>query len=232
MMFLGLAFVIISAVMIYLVKVGVSLRPALYIKPSLMTDGVNTVARDVSLRLFPDLQGAGYLVWGIASTDGESQRILNLLKTEEEHARGKSISVLAASDQTSSEELAQCATPCWILREHDQAHELTANAFIREKLRPLSEKIGTKYFTLTIVPFRFGVPVPEECWAEKRLDFKCIQLVSVQAAERKLPKNRVPPRAGPAGAELKANESSPRYFFMNKYNEGDYFLFIEQPVGS
>jgi hypothetical protein len=228
--FISFAFVVIAGVMLYLVKVGVSLRPAEYIKPSAMTDGIATVARDVSLRIFPELQTDDYLIWGLPDESGEggpaaaaeARELVELLKNEEEHARGKKISV-TADVGTPGPDVSTCASPCWILRKQDQANELSPNAFIKEKIRPRTETSDKHYFTLTVVPFEFGKPVPDECWGEKRLDFRCIQLVSIQAAQKKLPKeNRggVATKSGP----------KPRYFFMNKYNEGDFFLFIEKRV--
>jgi hypothetical protein len=224
--FFSFAFIVIAAVMIYLVKVGVSIRPAMYIKPSPMTEGLQTVARDVSLRLFPDLQTDDYLVWGLPEASGESQQLVQLLQAEEERARGKKITIFPSSSPgaavANAPDLALCVSPCWILRKQDQAHELSPNRFISEQLRPLVEKNGKHYFTLTVIPFQFGTPVPDECWGEKRLDFRCIQLVSIQANEKKVLKDRA------SGAAPAANTK--RYFFMNKYNEGDFFLFIETPA--
>jgi hypothetical protein len=178
--------------------------------------------------LFPDLQGADYVVWGLPAENAESPEILNLLKSEEEKARGKTIHVMTAGAETSEDALKACSTPCWILRAQDQAHELKANAFLQEKLRPLAEAEGKKYFTLTVVPFQFSREVPQECWEEKRLDFECIQAVSVQTTIRKLPKHMQSEiEEGTRGKNPRA-----RYFFLNKYNESDFFLFIEKPVGN
>jgi hypothetical protein len=229
--FISFAFVVIAGVMLYLVKVGVSLRPAEYIKPSVMTDGIATVARDVSLRIFPELQSDDYLVWGLpdesalggAPSAAEARQLVELLKNEEERVRAKKITVMAdagrVSDGNAGPDLQNCAVPCWILRPQDQAHELAPNSFIAGRLRPLAEKNSQHYFTMTVIPFQFGQAVPDECWGEKRLDFRCIQLVSIQAAEKKLPKDRVPLSMKPP--------QHPRHFFMNKYNEHDFFLFIE-----
>lgn len=234
-MILTLACLVIAGVMLYLVKKGVSLRPALYIKPSPMTEGMKTVARDLSLRLFPEFQDARYVVWGIDAKDVEALEVLNSLKAEEERSKAKPVQILTVSDATTAEDLQKCQTPCWLLRPQEQAHELKPNHFSDEVLKPFLIRQNAGYFNLTIVPFEFAAEVPTECWAERRLDFECIQKVSVQATERKLPEevkvdlDSLRKTGKHAESFVRGSPRRKRYFFLNKYNESDFFLFLEKP---
>jgi hypothetical protein len=199
---LGVACLIIAGVMIYLVKTGVSLRTAPYIRPSLISADFLNVPESVFTRLFPDLQNAHYIVWGLPATI-ESQIFLEAFTRRYEAEFKTKVNVLA----NDSEDILNCQKPCWIFKNQDQAHQLAPNPWIDKNLKPI-QKI---FITLTWMDFYRHPVVPPHCTAEKRLDFECLPLVAIKDVERKF------------------RERDKRYFFMRKYQDQDFFLFLEKP---
>ncbi len=200
--------VVISGVLIYLVLNGISLRSAPIIKPSIMTSDQKNVAEAVILRLFPDLQGAEYVVIGLRAELTESQQLLNLLKSEYEKQFGREISILPDAAAVTQLEFQSCRTPCWILTTQDKSNELTENPLLSQWLPAGSQR---PYFNLTLIPFSSDAVVTDFCIEEKRLTLDCLIPLSIHEAKRKM------------------KDPLQRYFFVRKYNERDYFLFTQEP---
>lgn len=206
---LGLCFVAISAVMIYLVVNGISLRSAPIIRPSIMTPDQRNVAEAVVQRLFPDFQNASFTVIGLRPEVTDSQRLLTMLKEEYEKLFKTPVNILPDAEAASAEDFKKCAMPCWILTTQDKSNELSPHPMV-EKF--LSEDPSRVHFNLTLIPFTPDVVVTDACLQEKRLTLDCLVPLSIHEAKRKM----TDPKA--------------RYFFVRKYNEKDYFLFTQEEV--
>lgn len=204
---LAICFVIIIGTIVYLIGTGVSIRTAPIIKPSFVGLNFHNVSQGLFLRLFPDFQQSEYVLWGADQKSSEFKTILHDLQKRYEQQFKTSVHILEISPDFNQNSLADCAKPCWILLPIHQAHELVRNNWIEDKRNFLNNN----YVTITWVQFDRNNSVPPACIAEKRLDFECLKSVSVQEVERKLV------------------DKSQRYFFMRKYKDRDYFLFVEGP---
>lgn len=202
---LGLALVIITGCMIYLVVTGVVLRSAPIIKPSVLAPDLANAGHDVVLRLYPDFSSSHYVLLGLEPQSDETRALLSAMRAEGEKLLGKSVTILENAGARSREELAACAAPCWLLLPRDGANEMRPNSFIAEKIVTL----GRPYMSVSWIGFHRGEPVSETCDREARLDLECLGPIGVREVARKL------------------KDASARYYFMRKYNDRDHFLFVE-----
>ncbi len=204
---LGLAFLIISACLIYLVKSGVGLRSAPIIRPSILLEDGQNMSLGVVARLAPDFQTADYLLLGFLPETADSQKFLEMLKSEYEMLYKKSVQILPNAIEAKPEDIQACIAPCWLLLPNTMANELSNNEWIQKLIRPLNRN----YFSITWIPFSTGGEVTDACVQQKRLTLDCLKMLSVHEAKRKM------------------KETEKRYFFMRKYLDRDYFLFVENP---
>lgn len=202
---LTVCFVLITASIIYIIRSGVSIRTAPIIKPSAISADFHNVPNGVFLRLFPDFQQADYVLWGLPANSTEAQTTLQLLKERHEKEFKNSVTVLSYEELASPSQIQNCSKPCWILLPENQAHELHSNSWAHDHLKQTQKN----YFTVTWIKFIRTVEVSEKCKNEKRLDLECLKSVSVREVLRKM------------------KDPEARYFFMRKYLDRDYFLFIE-----
>lgn len=206
---LGVCFVVISAVLIYLVLNGISLRSAPIIRPSVMTPDQRNVAEAVVQRLFPDFQNASFTVMGLRPEVTESQRMLTMLKEEYEKVFHRPVSILPDAEAADSEDFKKCAAPCWILTTQDKSNELSPHPMVEKFLR---DDPSREYFNLTLIPFTPEATVTDACIQEKRLTLDCLIPLSIHEAKRKM------------------KDPKALYFFVRKYNDKDYFLFTQQGI--
>lgn len=202
---LSLAFIVISACMIYLMKVGVSLRAAPIIDASAMTSDRQNIAEGVVYRLSPEFQNAHYVLWGFLPSSADSQKVFELLKAEYEKIFQQRVQVLENAEAASLEEIRACQKPCWLLLPREKANELASNEFISLKIRPL----GAAYFNITWLPFSKREEIPPHCIEEKRLTLTCLRPLAIESSQKKM-------------------KPGAQYFFMKKYNEKDFFLFFQE----
>lgn len=202
---LTVALIIITAGVLYIVKSGVSIRTAPIIKPSIITSDFNNVPEGLFLRLFPDFQQSHYILFGIPQNSSEVQQTLSILKQLYEKEFKMPVNFIFDGLNASAEEIKNCAKPCWIYLPENGAHGLKTNEWLNKSIIPLN-KI---FISITWIYFSRTVSVPESCLTEKRLDFECLKAVSIKEIERKL------------------KEENKRYFFVRKYLDTDYFLFVE-----
>lgn len=201
--------VIISACMIYFVSKGVSMRAEPMINPSVISQDHQNISEGLISRLFPELQNDSYIVWGGPDDDAQFMTTLVLSKKKYEQRFSKTVTLIMKADEKSADEIKACPEPCWLVVGTDRAHQLTANDFIEKKLTPLN-KI---FFTITWLPFRAGEAVPQDCEQQQRIQrLDCIRTLTVRDSQRRMKKK------------------DQLYFFMRRYNEKDYFLFVQQPV--
>lgn len=201
-----LSLLVISACIIYLVYSGISLRPAQLIKPSVMSPDKSNVASSLVLRLFQELQSTHYILWGVIPETEESRKILDQAAKEYEKVFHKSVQFIRDAENVSPEILLACMKPCWLLVSKKNANQLEINNFIEKQLNPLQRV----FISLTIISFQGNEVVSDECNSQKKLKLNCLIPVSIREVQRKM------------------KDTSKSYFFLNRYNEKDYFLFIQQ----
>lgn len=203
----GFAFLVITVCMMIIVSRGVSLRTEPIIKPSPVDQKYENIAYGVSHRLFPELQTADYIVWGLSDPmDNEQVIIVSLLKEKYENRFGKKVTIVNVTALTTPEQIINCISPCWYTVKADQAHALSPDTLAQH----IAKIKAKNYFSITFFSFKRDLSVAEVCETQQRLNFECILPVSVREASRFLKK-------------LEA-----RSFFMRRYNTLDYFLFIEE----
>lgn len=195
---------IISACILHLVKKGVSLRPESLISPSMANADLQNLPPAIFSRLLPQFEESQDVVFGFLPMTAESQKFFDSLQTEYQANLHQQVTVIDSSTTAGMKALESCTKACWILTSSENANQLKPNVFIDQTIRPRN----SKFITLTWMPFSLPVKVPMDCFSEKRLDFSCFRLLSIQASQRK----------------IKAEQ---RNFFLNSYNGKDYFLFVE-----
>lgn len=202
----GIFCVMASAIMIKLTHDGVSIRSAPIISPSPQGADYKNIAVSVVNRLFPDFQMSGYVVIGSPVQLKAGPIILNDLKINFEKQFQKTVTLLTDDGNLNSEKISACAQPCWILTSEVSANELS----VENKIPQILDQMGSsKHFHITLVPYQ-SVPVPSaECVAEQRLSLNCLIPLSIHSVRKKF------------------KDSSVAYFFMRKYQDRDYFLFIQ-----
>lgn len=201
-----LSLAVISACIVYLLRTGISLRTAPLIQPSIMTDDKSNVASSLVLRLFQEFQNGHYIVWGVLPANEESNRVIEQAARQYEKKFHSKVHFIRDAEKENQEYIRACTKPCWLLVSQEKANQLQTNSFIENNLLALSKP----YLSITIIPFHKNQPVSEECNNQKRLSLNCLISVSIRGVQRKM------------------KDTQKHYFFLQKYNEKDFFLFIEQ----
>ena len=202
----GIFCLVASVIMVNLTRGGVSIRSAPIIAPSPQGAEYKNVAVAVVTRLFPDFQTAGYVVIGSAPDLKMGPQIINDLKLAFEAQFKQNVRLIADDANLTLDALAKCEKPCWILTSETQANELSADNRIPKMLDKLE---SVNHFHLTLIPFS-NVPNPSAaCIAEKRLSLPCLTELSIHEVSKKF------------------KDPTMSYFFMRKYQDRDYFLFIQ-----
>lgn len=203
---LGISCVLASAVLIKLTREGISIRSAPIIAPSPQGLEYRNVAKSLVNRLFPDFQTSNYLVIGRPASLEMGTSIINDLKVKFEEQFQKTVTVLTDDGSLSANTIAKCPQPCWILTSETEANELSESKKIPQILNTMQ---NTNHFHVTLVPFS-NVPDPSpECIAEKRLSVQCLVALSIHEVRKKF------------------KDPSVLYFFVRKYQDRDYFLFLQ-----
>lgn len=202
----GIFCVVASAILVKLTHDGVSIRSAPIISPSPQGAELKNVAPSVMNRLFPDFQMSSYVVIGLPADLKAGPQIVSDLKLDYEKQFNRVVNLLSDDGELTREKISQCQMPCWILTSETKANELTEENKIPKTLDQMG---GPKHFHLTLIPFQ-DVPEPsQDCIAEKRLSLKCLIPLSIHEVRKKF------------------KDPSIAYFFMRKYQDRDYFLFIQ-----
>ncbi|WP_413559531.1 hypothetical protein [Bdellovibrio sp. HCB209] len=205
---LGLVSIVITFCMIYLVRKGVSLRSEPLIRPTVISADQRNIASHTVLRIFPELQNVDYIVWGVLPETGDNQLLMTHFVEEYYKKLQFPPQVIQDGTKASAEEIAKCSRPCWIKMPHDSANELIPNPFFAEKIKPLNKN----YLTVTVMPFNGDEVVPDYCDQQKRISLECITPVSVREIHRKM------------------KDPKQLYFFLRKYNDRDFFLFVQKEL--
>ncbi len=202
----GLFCVMASAIMIKLTYDGVSIRSAPIISPSPQGDEYKNVASSVVNRLFPDFQTANYVLIGYPTDLKAGSQIVNDLKVGYEKQFQKPVSLLLDDGSLIVEKISRCQSPCWILTSETKANELSIENKIPQMLTQIPDG---KHFHITLIPFQNIPETSDECIAEKRLSLECLIPLSIHQVRKKF------------------KDANEKYFFMRKYQDRDYFLFIQ-----
>lgn len=209
---LGFGLLFITACLIYLVKNGIALRTSPQIKPSIISADFHNVPQGVFLRTFPDLQNAHFLLWGVSYDSPEVQKTILGMKEIFEKEIGKSVQLLFVGPDLTAEFVKNCERPCWVIVGPQEAHELVENPFLEKYIRPVIEPRGESYLSITWIDFDKVEAVSTECDAQKFLHLDCLKTVSLREVQKKI------------------KQPDQRYFFMRKYLDHDYFLFVQKPI--
>ncbi len=200
-----------SAVLIMLTRDGIAIRSAPIIAPSPQGVDYKNVAKSIVNRLFPDFQMSNYVVIGSPADLKMGPQIINDLKINFEEQIQKKVTLLADDGYLTPETIAKCPQPCWILTSEIHANELSGLNILPQILDKME---NTNHFHITLIPFS-SVPTPSEaCIAEKRLSLQCLIPLSIHEVSKKF------------------KDSAISYFFMRKYQDRDYFLFLQTGEGS
>lgn len=188
---------IVGAVMISLLRSGISLRVATLIKPSEIIS-TKQVAQAVVVRLYPDLQTKK---WMIYQTPPQSALPKELFENILEEIKKTPVGEFEL--KTSFED---CGKHCAFLVDSEAFKSLFEKKFAEKNNEQQAEP---EYFRLVIYQFDRTEPFLEECETMQRLDEKCIRSLSIRDAQRKM------------------KDATKKYFFLKKYNHNDLFLFLE-----
>ena len=195
----GVAFLLITFCIVYLIKTGVSLRSAPYIKPTVIQKDI--IGEHVHLRLFSDWKNVDYVFWQYDPTSPHFQleestrlQILDLLKNQTQIEMS-----VAPSDQPL--DLQNCKKPCWV--NTAVAHQLSPNPQIPDFI------LKQNFITFSWLYFDRLIEVSEKCVELKRLTLDCITPLVIHQNRKK----------------MKIKDA--KYFLMNKYLDQDYFIFVE-----
>jgi|GEM_PF-1067196 len=213
------AMVLIGAVMMFLVVKGVGLRAAPLIRPSVMDADLQIVANSTVSRLYPELQQTPVVVLGVLPLNERRQLLLKQLTAAFKKTFAKEPGQLDLSTEIANsgpasitERLAACLQPCWILGPLMETNELagttSSNQWLTE-VRKILGNSGETYINLSTIDFDRVVETPVDCLDEKRLSYRCLTPLVVHDSLRKM------------------KDAGAKYFFLRKYNERDYFLFLE-----
>lgn len=202
---IALAATIITACVIYLIFKGISLRTAPIIQPSVIAPNFENIAPSVVHRLFQDFQSADYVIWGASSQSTWSRQIIEQSAEEYQKIFHKKVNIKESADNYSLDEIKKCETPCWFIVADHVSHQLDEDSFTTQKIAHLEKN----YFTITLLHLTRNEQVSQECDSQKRLNLNCLILVSEREVRRKM------------------RDENKKYFFLRKYNNSDYFLFIE-----
>lgn len=199
---LSLASLIMIGTMISLIKKGVSLRADTLISPSEINTNDTNVSHAVAYRLFPEFQSHDIIIVGVPEADSRLQVLAEQIAIEAEKLLGQPIH--RAADKMN---LQNCGKLCWIKVTQEEAQELEKNSYITSVIQPL----GRTYFTLNLSEFAdYDHAAVTACEQERRLDLKCLTVLSIKEAERKM------------------KDASKRYFFMKRYEDRGNYLFLQK----
>jgi len=206
----AIGFFVITAVMLYVLNMGVSIRSGAVIRPSLLQADAHKLTTAMLARLAPEFERVDYILLGLPDQNVLPKDFLLALKADFERLFGKNLNVIEDNGQTDlSQHLRECLKPCLLTTDFRKSHGLsTTNQQVS-----IIDHLGQNHVRLTILPFTRDSEVPPGCDDLKEITFECLTPLSVREVKRRFRKPE-------------------RYFFMRKYKLTDYFLFIEMAENS
>lgn len=167
---LGIALLIISSILVFLLKNGGALKPAGVIKPAEIGSSPDLIGKSVALRLFPEFSEAHNVIWHLESSDDILAQIPNVAWNNYPIPEKPGFQILQEGMPDN------CTGNCW---------------YIQQAGVPLPESVLQKIksgpsMEIYVQSFNRNESVPEFCEKEKILDPKCVRPVSVREIHRKL----------------------------------------------
>ena len=197
---LVLCLLIISGVVIYLVIDGTALRSAGVIKPTVLDSENKLLPKSVALRLFPEFQSSPNTVW-LASAKLQPN-LSQIVKSVHDYYKTLHVPnvpemVLVQSADQASAEVSALQTPKWWVFQVD--NEILLNTIRKAETAPN---------IIYVSEFKRDELVPTNCESEKMLSRECLRAVAVREVKKKF-------------------KTDQRYFFMRRYNDHEFYLYIE-----
>lgn len=196
---------LISAVIIYLVVSGSALRSAGVIKPTEYKEDNKLLAKSVALRLFPEFQSSQNTIW-IPSKNMESAAS-TIISAVQEHYRSLNVpdvpQIESVNLNADLQDFKKSDSLKWWI--FPAGGEILLNQLLEQKI------FINEPTVIYISEFKREEQVPENCNNEKKLTHECLKLVAVREVRKK----------------FKSNEP---YFFMRRYNDHQFFLFVETKI--
>ena len=197
---LAVCLVIISAVVIYLVIDGTALRSAGVIKPTVLDSENKLLPKSVALRLFPEFQSSPNTVW-LASPKLQPKLASVVASIHNYYTSLKAPSMpelVLINSNTQVSEITNSKNSKWWIFESE-------NESVLKVIRQNEIEANTIY----VNEFKRDEVVQEICETEKMLSRECLKVVAVREVKKKF-------------------KTEQRYFFMRRYNDHEFYLFIEE----
>jgi len=167
---LGVALLMITAILIFLLKSGGALKPAGVIKPAEIGSDPGLIGRAIALRLFPEFHAAQNVIWYLEAPEEILAKIPEIAHLNYQNPQKPALHDLRQDQQNI------CVGNCWYIR---QAGSTLPETLLQKMKTEKSLEIHIQYFDR-------NEPVPDTCEKEKILEPKCIKPISVREIRRKL----------------------------------------------
>lgn len=158
---IGIAFLIISGVMISLVIKGGALKPAGVIKPAEISQNPSEIGKHIAIRLYADFHAANQVIWRL-----EEESFADIARVAVANLRGPVKPTLIDLRSGSGD---ACSEKCWYLQTLDGP--------------PPNELPAVEIF---VQRFKRDEPVPEECEEQKILTPVCMRPITAREVRRKI----------------------------------------------
>jgi hypothetical protein len=195
---LGVVSVLIVATLLFLLREGVTIRPQPLIKPTEIKDNFEPVGQHVFLRLFPEFQSKDVVVWRIDLSQNLQEKFFKdvLVSWESQFKKQPQI----YNKWPTESELMNCHDKCWVILDSKLDFEPHLLQLVNTNIKWLSVR--------TTSVNNLSNQISKECESQKILDENCRLEVSPYLVFKKLQKISQPA------------------FFMHKYMDRDFYLFI------
>lgn len=192
--------VVISAVVIYLVIDGTALRSAGVIKPTVLDSENKLLPKSVALRLFPEFQSSENTLW-LASPKLQPKLASIVASIHNYYTTLKAPSVpelISVNSNTQISTMTNSQNSKWWMFESENVSVL--EAIHKNQVSPN---------IIYVNEFKRDEAVPANCETEKMLSRECLKVVAVREVKKKF-------------------KTEQHYFFMRRYNDHEFYLFIEE----
>jgi hypothetical protein len=192
--------VVISAVIIYLLVGGTALRSAGVIKPTVLDSENKLLPKSVALRLFPEFQSSPNTVW--LATAEMQPKLASVVASIHNYYKTlkapNSPELVLINSSTQAAEVATSQISKWWVFESE-------NELVLKNIRQNKIKLNVIY----VNEFNRNEVVPANCETEKMLSRECLKVVAIREVKKKF-------------------KTEQRYFFMRRYKDHEFYLFIEE----
>jgi hypothetical protein len=199
-----ICFLLIGGVIFNLTTKGIALRSSGVIKPTLLGTDNYLIAHSLALRLFPEFQTMKNVVWspelGLETiVDAITLQTALELKKEKTNVSPEIITVAALENEPFPELTVSENYRWWILPTTRQ-----------DLLTSFKNTFSNQNFIIIFIhSFDRNEAFPAECEDIKILNHDCLRAAAVREVRKKL-------------------KSDSDYFFMRRYQDNEFYLFIEK----